>query len=263
MRCSRHARNLGYARELVAIKFRHRRHQPAWAPHLARCRSTILASAGKPSAPDQAIAVLGCGWLEDIPARELLELGWNLALVDIVLTPAARRLARAYPSRVTLVECDLTGWGDLSDDEKMVVACSTAPLPAPKLCGNFALAISCCVWSQLPMLPRHWLENHGVEEGMVTAFCRAIQEHHIRTLQSLAQRSLLITDTTVVAHSATGTVLGEEPLGDTSALGTPSKVWDWAVAPLGEACADESYTHRVGCWENPSLLACDNSRVVA
>ncbi|HCF19094.1 MAG TPA: hypothetical protein DEV96_13870, partial [Rhodospirillum rubrum] len=60
------ARRLGVVAEVVAVRARARRQAKAWAPHLAACHQTILTACQTVANPG-SVAVLGAGWLLDVP----------------------------------------------------------------------------------------------------------------------------------------------------------------------------------------------------
>ena len=104
--CPAPLRDMGYAKELIAIEARHRRCHDAWAPHLEHCKKVILDAAQ--DIPHEKAVVLGSGLLLDIPLQELSETFSDVVLVDIFHMPAVRKRIRDR-TNVRLETADISG----------------------------------------------------------------------------------------------------------------------------------------------------------
>lgn len=99
-------RRMGYLRDQEGIMNRYLREREHWADHLEKTKAFINGSFEMLSA--ESVAVLGSGWLLDIPLRELESRFSRVYLVDIIHPPQVRKKTESM-DRVELVEADLTG----------------------------------------------------------------------------------------------------------------------------------------------------------
>src|ERR1700709_913230 len=100
--CPPWARQLGLAREHLAIAHRHNRVRAAWAPHLEASRRLILEMAER--CPSQKrVLVIGAGDCLDVPVAGLAERFEHVILADIAVGIEARRRAKKFPARVNAV----------------------------------------------------------------------------------------------------------------------------------------------------------------
>ena len=99
-------RRMGYLRDQEGIMNRYLRERDRWDDHLEKTRAFINGSFELLSA--ESVAVLGSGWLLDVPLRELESRFSRVYLVDIIHPPQVRKKTEAM-DRVELVEADLTG----------------------------------------------------------------------------------------------------------------------------------------------------------
>ena len=95
--CPPWARELGLAREHLAIAHRHGRVRAAWAPHLAASRRLILEIAERCPVRERVL-VIGAGDCLDVPVAGLAELFAKVILADIAVGTEARRWARQFPA---------------------------------------------------------------------------------------------------------------------------------------------------------------------
>jgi hypothetical protein len=109
-------RKMGFLSDQEGIINRYIREEGAWDPHLNKTRKFILDSVkGKTI---QTIAVLGSGWLLDVPLEELTEQYEKVLLIDIFHPPQIVHKAKAYLN-VKLIDEDLTG-GTVQDVYSLV-----------------------------------------------------------------------------------------------------------------------------------------------
>ena len=232
--CGKPARRLGYLRESVAIRARHRRCGQAWAPHLARCRDIILQAAEACPKRD-LVLVLGSGALLDIPLPALADMFRQVILADLVHPLAARRQARAL-ANVRLVEADLSG--ALPE----ILARKAPPVPPPvELFMDLApdLTVSANLLSQLPLLPSQGLAKAGCEPKDVEAFAVGLMRRHLDWLRRLPGVVCLITDISrTVGQETTDLVHGLAPE-------VTGQTWPWLIAPCPELYPDRDVSHLV------------------
>ncbi len=239
----RHLRQMGYPREQIALCAREKRCRKAWAGHIRACRQAAAAAADCPG--KAKVAILGSGYLFDLPLAELAELFAEVVLVDILHPAVARRRAKAF-SNVSVVEEDLSG---IAAALYRHVACGTpGPLPAPAPSqttvsswrdAGFFLSLN--VLSQLPVLPAAYAEKSGLfDDRAIAGFRQSIIRHHLALLAGLAGRVCLISETGRQITGG-GTTVREDPLfgiGIAAAEWLETAAWVWDIAPRGELYRD-------------------------
>ena len=99
-------RGMGYLRDQDGIMNRYLREKGGWNPHLSRTRDFI--NGAFKGLPVKSIAVLGSGWLLDLPMEEMTHRYERIFLVDIHHPPQVRKKTEGM-DRVELSEADLTG----------------------------------------------------------------------------------------------------------------------------------------------------------
>ncbi|MCH7551116.1 MAG: hypothetical protein IIA35_05375 [Proteobacteria bacterium] len=232
--CPAPIRDMGYARELIAIEARHRRCRDAWAPHLEHCHK-VIGDAAEGISRDRVI-VLGSGLLLDIPLAELSETFSDVVLVDIFHLPAARKKVHDM-ANVRLETIDITGLADATWTH--VREGRTGPLPPPRAdAGAFAdadLVVSANVLTQLPLLPMGWVEEKGkgYEEDDIKAFARRIVDHHLDLLAALPGRVCLLTESLRVICDGDEVLQEIDPLFGATIPASGLK-WTWDIAPRPE-----------------------------
>lgn len=235
--CPPEARKLGYLKEAVAIRARHRRCRQAWREHLTRCRAAIV-EATKTSPGRGTALVLGSGALLDIPLEVLAGIFDTVVLADIVHPLGARLKARALPG-VRLDTADLTG---------TLGAVSRGILPdlAPikrylDLSPDFT--VSANILSQLPLIPARALNRTGCcPRERVQAFSTGVQREHLAWLERFPGVKLLITDTAW----RDGPDVADPLHGLT--LPPAWRSWTWNIAPRPEAHRDRDVIHEVSAF---------------
>jgi hypothetical protein len=242
-------RRLGHVRESVSLLARSRRCREAWAPHRAQSRAVILEALADLPQRRTAI-VLGSGLLDDVPLRALAAAFERVRLVDTVHPWPARFLARRY-SHVEQVTADLSGTrGLLSGGEDRVTDKDLAEIcSAPEL----DFVVSANLAPQLPILPIDWCESRGLT--VPEDLGRRIVEAHLDGLARLSARVCLITDTLEREENRAGDETDRLDLMHGSTLPTPDIVWDWELAPFGEAERHRRLVHRVVAFRNWGLAS--------
>jgi len=99
-------RRMGFIRDQEGIMNRYLRESSNWNKHLEKTRSFIRNSFVHTEA--ETVAVLGSGWLLDVPLNHLLDRFRHVYLVDIH-HPVQIRKRTATMSKVELIEADLSG----------------------------------------------------------------------------------------------------------------------------------------------------------
>ena len=99
-------RRMGYVRDQEGIMNRYLREKANWEIHLQKTRQFIKDSFQDPLI--ESVAVLGSGWLLDVPLEELQERFKHVYLVDINHPVQIRKKTSAM-EKVELIEADLSG----------------------------------------------------------------------------------------------------------------------------------------------------------
>ena len=99
-------RRMGFVRDQEGIMNRYIREAENWQSHLERTRSFIASSFVASDA--ESVAVLGSGWLLDVPLEQLRKRFKQIYLVDIYHPPQIRKKVENM-DHVELVQEDLTG----------------------------------------------------------------------------------------------------------------------------------------------------------
>jgi hypothetical protein len=99
-------RRMGFIRDQEGIMNRYMRESSNWKNHLERTRKFIIDSFSQTEA--ETVAVLGSGWLLDVPLDHLLKRFKQIYLVDIHHPIQIRKRTSAM-RQVELIEADLSG----------------------------------------------------------------------------------------------------------------------------------------------------------
>ena len=99
-------KRMGFVRDQEGIMNRYLREQSNWENHLTRTRRFIQTSFNNVAL--KSVAVLGSGWLLDVPLDDLRHRFDRIFLVDIHHPPQVRRKVRDL-DHLELVTADLSG----------------------------------------------------------------------------------------------------------------------------------------------------------
>jgi len=178
---------------------RYIRESSHWKAHLESTRNFISASFRQTEV--ESVAVLGSGWLLDVPLEHLLSRFKHIYLVDIH-HPVQIRKRTASLSRVELIEEDLSGgaieqvWGFLKKpaSEQEVLLPGHLALSPPLSHIRPDAMISVNLLNQLDiMLCDHILKRKHFQQGELTPLRTAIQAFHLDWISR--KPGCLITDT--------------------------------------------------------------------
>jgi len=232
--CAWPARRLGLLSEQIAIAARQRRLGAAWAGHRAQSRQAVIDAA---AAGGRTALVLGSGLLLDVPLAELKARFARVILVDAV-QPWRARLVRGVELRAVDVTQSMARLmqGDAAVTEP------TLFLDQPGL--DFTVSLN--LISQLPILPRAWIERHRL--GDADAHARALIRAHRDWLLRLPGRVCVVGDLRYRLTDAKGAPVAETDALEGVAMPPADREWDWPVAPLGEHGGGRERSHRVGAW---------------
>ena len=227
-------KQMGYFKELNGIISRYHREADNWKGHINNCKSFITDNI----VPQQfsTIAVLGSGWLLDVPVEALVGQCNQLWLIDLHHPKEVVHTLRHYEN-IWWAEQDVTGGAieviyNASKSSKPLEAIE-ALLPdivnfQPAFNSPPDLLISINILSQLECILLDYLAEkiRGFPHRLKVEISRALQQAHIHLLSQYP--SLLITDIneTVVKNSdlsASVTSYIQVPLPDEKL----QSEWDW------------------------------------
>ncbi len=244
VRCPRHLRAMGYAREIVATEARHERLADLWAPHLSRCRAVVGQAVEQCRDRHRAI-VLGAGLVADTPVDLLADLFGEVALVDVVHLGAARDAAKRH-ANVHLIAHDVTE--SLRDIHALKLE---AAAPAAFLDDSqIDLVVSANIASQLPLLPMHHLERHGVSERDSEALGQRLITAHFHWLSQFDAQVALITDIERIIRNRDNATIGTVTALLDAEVPALDEDWLWEIEPIGEVDHGHRVTNRVGATAN-------------
>ncbi|MGW8314163.1 MAG: hypothetical protein ACWGNV_01075 [Bacteroidales bacterium] len=201
-------RRMGFIRDQEGIMNRYLRESDNWGPHLDHTRTFINQSFIK-TAPE-TVAILGSGWLLDVPLDELRKRFRKIFLADIRHPPQIRKKVARMPE-VDLIEADLTGgaveqvWqsyrrGKHPDLHALLERLTFTP---PLVKESPGAIISVNLLNQLDILICDYLNRQGHFQQSELLPVRAwLQEHHITWISSFP--GCIITDTTEICLDSAG-----------------------------------------------------------
>ncbi|MEA1675798.1 hypothetical protein [Nitrospirillum sp. BR 11163] len=232
--CPPAARRLGLHREPAAIAARARRHQAAWAPHLASSRRLVAVMAER-FGRGGTLLVLGSGPLLDLPLDALSPRFNRIVLADIAHGPGPRWRAWRDP-KIVLDLVDLTGTAaDIAAGRPLTPHCDAYVGTTPDLVLSLNLA------SQLP-LTAHRLVAAQAGAATADALAADIVRSHLDHLARLAAPCLILTDVERRWLDGQGRVQSvEDPLFGLALPGDRLATWPWAVAPAGEIAPGKGF----------------------
>lgn len=228
---SQFIRRMGFVKDQEGILNRYIRESSQWKNHLEKTRRFIRDSFQKTEA--ESVAVLGSGWLLDVPLDHLLSRFGHIYLVDIH-HPVQIRKRTASMTQVELIEEDLTGGA--IDQVQNYLEKSKSPreeLLNEQLSLNPPLAhirpdvlISVNLLNQLDIiLCDHILKKKHFQQEDLTPFRTAIQAFHLDWISK--RPGCLITDTMEVVVDKKGAKSSKALLYTNLPRGIRRDSWWW------------------------------------
>ena len=190
-------KRLGFIGDQLGIAHRYHTEGTGWSHQLSKTGSSIISSLKDNS--KSRIAILGSGWLLDIPLEKILQLVDHIYLVDIN-HPKPIRHKWENNSKITFIETDVTGggttlfWnilkGKIDEAEALKIALELkAGLDIPTVDLTFSVNIL----SQLAHIPAESVKDHNkLSPGIASQLVNRIQQNHLEWLQS--RNGILIAD---------------------------------------------------------------------
>lgn len=188
---------MGFVSDQQGIYNRYSNEDGGWISHLENSKKYITKFIENSKGN---VAVLGSGWLLDIPIARLCDQFEKVYLVDIFHPAQIKQLIKKF-SNVELISVDITGgliesvYYEIikSQKNKSKPDLQKIEIPDFKLNFTFDSIISVTILNQLDTLIIEHLNKHFVlDENIITEFRRSIQQKHLDYLGNY--HSCLITD---------------------------------------------------------------------
>jgi len=222
---------MGFVKDQEGIMNRYLRESSHWKSHLERTRSFISASFQETEA--ESVAVLGSGWLLDVPLEQLRSRFDHIYLVDIHHPVQIRKRTAAMP-QVELIEEDLTGgainqvWSYLEKSASHLEGFlkeefSLFP-PLPHIRPDVLISVN--LLNQLDIIVcDHILKKKHFQQEDLTPFRTAIQAFHVDWMTK--RPGCLITDTMEEVVDKNGAKSSKALLYTNLPPGIRSDSWWW------------------------------------
>ncbi len=226
------ARRMGFAKDQEGIMNRYLREGSNWDDHLKKTRSFIAGAFQEVAV--SSVAVLGSGWLLDVPLNHLRNRFQQVYLVDIRHPPQIRKKTGTM-NNVELIEADLSGgaieqvWKlnrhkpDLRETDLMKRISLTDPLSQIRPDAF----ISVNLLNQLDIILCDYLKQHGYfqQEEPIREFRAAIQKFHLDWITRTA--GCLVTDVTEESVDRKGNSSFKNLLYTDLPQGMRKQSWIW------------------------------------
>ena len=231
-RHKRMIRRMGFISDQKGILFRYYNEKQQWQSHIDHCREFIIQNAGNKK--KGSVAVLGSGWLLDVPAEYLTETFKDVYFFDICHPAAVRNRFKKTP-HVHFIELDITGGAIQScydayrsfRKKNQKIAVEDLKILGFRSDISFDYVISLNILNQLDILVLDYLLPSKIyTNDELNRLREIIQRTHIESLP--AGKSILITDHEEIWTNAAGQAIGSKNLIYT--VLDPSKIssrWQW------------------------------------
>jgi hypothetical protein len=224
-------RRMGYRRDQEGIMNRFLAEKGSWNAHLEKTRNFIIDSL--PGDDTGTVAILGSGWLLDIPLEALASRYKHVILADIIHPPQVQRRVRDMKN-VELLECDLTGgaialvWHHVRGKrEKGTPAFPEHPgLVHPLEDRDYNAVASVNLLNQLDILLVDYMAERGCrDEEAAERFRTELQSFHLDWITRTP--GCLISDVSEISRDRSGKETSRRLLYCELPSGIRSDRWDW------------------------------------
>ena len=189
-------KRLGYIKDQKGILNRYLREKEGWDVHLNKTRHFIINCLG--DAENGKVAILGSGWLLDVPINELLEKFKQVNLYDIIHPNKIKNQFKKQLN-INFIQTDLTG-GLVNEIYAIVKGKTKVDLNKLQPANDYDFSgydfvISLNLLNQLDILLKENLLKYGnYSREELNLFSKKIQENHVNILPK--GKTCLITDYT-------------------------------------------------------------------
>jgi len=225
-------RRMGYLKDQEGIMNRYMRESSSWKMHLDRTREFITGSFQESKA--ETVAVLGSGWLLDVPLEALLLRFKQIYLVDIHHPIQIRKKTESL-TQVQLIEEDLTGgaikqiWQLFRESRTFNLGRKLAEqisLKAPLEQIQLDALISVNLLNQLDILLCDYMRRKGpFQQEALEPFRASIQNFHLEWISRFP--GCLVTDILEEVVDKNGTVSSKALLYTHLPKGVRRDRWWW------------------------------------
>jgi len=202
-------RRMGFYSDQSGIFRRYNRDKSAWEFHLSKTKNSILS--GAQNKQKDKIAILGSGWLFDVPLEELSKTFSEVWLIDIFHPKYVRQLVKNIPN-IHFVVMDISGLAlQIYSIVKKSKRISFEVINSLKCEFNFSLlsfdyVVSCNILDQLDEILVSFLKDKRLISAELEIYLRKfVQNEHLRYLP--VEKSLLIADVEELIISREGKVI--------------------------------------------------------
>lgn len=230
-KCPPHLTEMGYMREILGIRARYQRWKAVWDVHCNHSKRLILEAAL--ACPRKGtVAVVGSGWLHDVPLTELASLYSRVLLVDLVHPHSVRTHVKKFRN-VELIDNDITG---VLEGVFAVAHQKQKPLPPSKpvlfLGEDIDHVVSLNLLSQLPCTSEHYLHKLDVhKDDVIQPWCRSLVRAHLDWLRELPGVVTLIADRELVVFDQEGREVRRKPTLYGEPMPFHGETWVWPLVP--------------------------------
>ncbi len=244
------AREEGYVADQKGIQNRFVRERQHWQSHLDNTKQYIQDSA-KHRDSKKSVAVLGSGWLLDVPISELAQEFVDVYLYDIVHPVQVEVNMKKYPN-VHLVVADLTdGAIELAAQSKSFEEFRNAlnQIPFAHNLHEFDFVVSVNLLNQLDIILCDYVkEKFSVAESDLVPIRRQVQQHHVDSLPK--GKTCLITDYCEENMLPDSTLTQQKMLlYCTLPLASNVQEWKWIFDTSQRYCAGQNTILKVKAME--------------
>ena len=230
-------RRMGFIKDQEGIMNRYMRESAHWKHHLDRTRKFISDSFLETKA--ESVAVLGSGWLLDVPLDHLLSRFRHIYLVDIH-HPVQIRKRTAPMTQVELIEEDLTGGAieqvrnylkeSQSPREELLNEQLSLSPPLAHIRPDALISVN--LLNQLDIIVcDHILKKKPFQQEALTPFRTAIQAFHLDWISKFP--GCLVSDVLEEVVDKNGTLSSKALLYTKLPEGIRQDSWWWDFDTLG------------------------------
>ena len=242
-------RKHGYLKRLIALEFRYKRNEHAWAEHVLNCRTFIVNAAEKCPKMNTAV-ILGSGLLIEVPLRSLAERFERVCLVDMFHMLFVRAEARKY-FNVKVLSGDITGIFAMMKEGEYPGGSIPAPAARiPHLRDADLIVSANCLTQLAPPFCKYLDKERYLTEFDQDRLTLQIMDAHVHALAEQTKAvSAIITDTEKLQIAGDRIVSRKDLLPGLTFPPTATQIhnleWQWLIAPAGEEHETHDIEHTV------------------
>ena len=223
-------RSMNFYSDQSGILRRYNREKTNWETHLQNTRNFAVKAIQNKKC--KSAAVLGSGWLLDVPVKEFTECFDKVILFDIRHPKSIKKRFQKQPN-VVLFECDISEFANNTyhfvkqfKNKKKRPQIDTITAQPELILSTFDFVFSCNILNQLDILLIDYLsDNMKLNENEILSFRKKIQQHHIDLLPR--KKTCLVSDYEEILHNE-----HDEEISRTKTIHCPvvfqkNEKWTW------------------------------------